>query len=842
MNTQASKTTTIVHYVMKRILPVIVPIMVCAFFITYLFTYKTIEDQQYKAIESELSFSKQTLDNRIQTTEKWLKNLAENGMIINSLVDPQGAGEYIPQLIKTLRTPGPLGAGHIELLDFQGKTLASNNVETSLEIRKDWLDGVLNGDNYESITYEGLIMAEPIIINGLPEGAIVLLLDKETLSGFLSISSANGFISVVDDENHIIYAPENQEYFLPGNKFEEDVLQGWVISKRPIYGSSNLFVIFKQKNVIAFKALQDVQYALIVFILISVSGILLSLSISGRIVKKVLDRVAGQIKTLRIGKSFPYMNDVSPIQEIANLENAYNNMAQDLKDTAVSRDYIDRLFEALPLPIFVLNKDGMITMINSNAMRVFSLSEAGPQIYFKDFIVDEKLDALNEQLNADFNYKPEGVLDGLFFAARKMNTYETDIKLQSKESTEKPYILSITPLWDKREGVSGYVITATDIQERMQREKEILELAEQNTLMARAIEEIDLGITISDGTQRHQPLIFCNQAFMNISGRNLEEILGFSCDFMQGPETDPETVKKLSDAIVEQNPVTVEILNYNKNGESFWNELSLNPIFSSEGTLKYYVGIQHDISERKRIESMKKEFVSTVSHELRTPLTSIHGSLGLINDLYLDDTEGEEKELLSVAYRNSERLKVLVDDILDTEKLESGEMRFRMETHDVQEMLQHSVDLNKPYGERYGVEFKIVDFVTDKLIYVDKGRMIQVFSNLLSNAAKFSNGSRHVDIKSELLDQENTIRFSITDYGDGISKEFQKDIFTKFAQQDSSDARKLPGTGLGLYITKQIIDAHDGRIDFTTEEGKGTTFFFDLPIQTTDLSGGKNVK
>jgi len=825
--------TSMMRYVLWRILPIVIPVLLAAFIATYEFTYHTIEDQQAKAIEAELSFAQKTLDTRIQTTERWLKNLAANGMVINSLVDPRGAGEYIPQLIKSLRVPGPTGQGHIELLDFQGKVIASNNIETSLSVDHSWLQGVLNGTSYESITHDGLIMAEPVVINGLPEGALVLLLDSEALSGFVAVSSASGFISVIDTHDHVLFSSPGQDYFPVGELYKEDELLNWIISKKPIYGSSDLFVIFKQKNTIAFQAVADVQYALIVFIVIAITGIILSLSISGRIMTRALGSVAGQMRALRTEKDLSKRIDVSHVKELADLENSYNEMAEELENTTVSKGYIDELFDGLPLPVFVTDVTGKITRTNQPTLSAFKSDDLPLPEYFHDLIVQTDIEKHEKELVTHFAYRPKSLSDAFFYLPKKHGSYEMEMWLKRQDSEAKPYILSITSLKDYVGTLTGFIITATDITERKQQEKEILDLAEQNTLMARAIEEIDLGVTISDGRQMHQPLIFCNQAFLDLSGRPMEDIIGFSCSFMQGPETDPNTIKALSQAIYEQKAITVEILNYKHDGESFWNELSLNPIFSNDGSLKYYVGIQRDVSERKRIEAMKKEFISTVSHELRTPLTSIHGALGLINDLHAyDDEDSEEKELLSVAYRNSERLKFLVDDILDTEKLEAGEMRFFPEFHELNDIMEQGVQLNSSYGEQYGVEFLITDTLPDIYICVDKQRITQVFANLLSNAAKFSKDLKRVDIGAKILNtSRDKVRITVRDYGDGISEEFQKQIFSKFAQADSSDVRKLPGTGLGLYITKKIIEAHDGEISFTTQPGEGTTFYIDLPCR-----------
>lgn len=828
------KNTTILRYMIKRILPLVVPVLLIAFFLTYEFTYRTIEEQKREAIEAELSFAQQTLDSRIQTTTKWLKNLAQNGMVVNSLVDPRGAGEYIPQLFKTLRVPGPQSSGGIELFNFQGDSLATNNIKTSQKIDISWLDNVLQGQSYKSISYKGLIMAEPIIINGLPEGAIVLLLDASMLTNFMKVSSASGYMSVIDANGHVLFSSLGQKHFQFDKTYKEEHFKEWVISQKQIHSSSGLSVVFKQEKKVVFQAVLDVQYALITFIVISLGGILLSVSLSGQMATSVLSIIAKQIEVLRTEKDLSKRIKVSAIKELADLERSYNEMAEELQETTVSKDYIDTLFDGMPLPVFVTDANGRIIRTNQPVLSMFRNSKNDLPDHFQGWILHEDLEKHQEELVSHFAYTPKNIGDTFFYLPKKHGTHEIEMRIINKGTETKPYILSTTSLKNHKGKVTGFIITATDITDRKRQEKEILKLAEQNTLMARAIEEIGLGVTISDGKQRHQPLIFCNKAFIELSGRPMEEILGFSCNFMQGPETDPNTVKTISNAIRSQNPVTVEILNYKKDGETFWNELSLNPIFSNDGSLKYYVGIQNNITDRKRMEAMKKEFISTVSHELRTPLTSIHGSLGLINDFYEGDEDSEERALLSVAYRNSERLKFLVDDILDTEKLEAGEMRFYPKDYKLADIVQQSVHLNTAYGEKYGVEFKIIDDLPDLYIRVDKQRIVQVFANLLSNASKFSKDPKQVDIGAHTLNVDSDIvRIFIRDYGDGISKKFQKHIFEKFAQQDSSDVRKLPGTGLGLYITKKIVEAHGGEIGFETKSGEGTTFYLDLPYYDT---------
>lgn len=822
---------SILFYVSRRVLPIMLPIMLVAFTLTYKFTYRTIQQQQQQNIKNELSFAQQTLNNRLSVTRGWLKNLAQNGMIANSLVDPKGAGEYIPQLFKTLRVPGPQSGGSIKLLDYQGRVLATNSLNTAFTQPNDnWQAAVMNGQYYESIDHNGLIMAEPIIINGLPEGILVLLFDATTLAEFLKVYSVSSYLFVADTHGYLLFTSPEQNYFHVGHDYDEKHFADWAVYKQRINAASELMLVSARRNNILFQAVTDVQYAMVIFIILAFCGIFLSISLVGRSVAAILDNVSDQLRILHTEKNLSKRIKLSTIKELAGLERSYNELAEELQDTTVSKEYIDTLFNGMPLPVFVVKPDGFIVRTNESALSLFKDTNSEIPTYFQEMILHDDLEKHQEELIKHFAYTPPNAGDTFFYLARKHNRYEMEMRLIAAKGDIKPYILSATSLKDHKNKLTGYIITATDIQDRKQQEKEIMNLAEQNTLMARAIEEIDLGVTISDGRQPHQPIIFCNQAFMDISGRKMEEILGFSCGFMQGAETDPAVIQKLSEAINNQNSIRVEILNYKKSGEAFWNELSLNPILGHDGRLKYYVGIQNDITERKRVEAMKKEFISTVSHELRTPLTSIHGSLGLINDLYDSEMPAEEKELLSIAYRNSERLKFLVDDILDIEKLEAGEMRFYPEKYKLLDIVQQSVQLNTLYGEKYGVKFVISDDIPDTRIYVDKDRIVQVFANLLSNAAKFSKELGRVDIGAQLgCCADDMVRISITDYGDGISDDFQKRIFTKFAQQDSSDVRKVQGTGLGLYITKKIVESHDGQIDFKTKIGQGTTFYIDLP-------------
>jgi signal transduction histidine kinase len=224
---------------------------------------------------------------------------------------------------------------------------------------------------------------------------------------------------------------------------------------------------------------------------------------------------------------------------------------------------------------------------------------------------------------------------------------------------------------------------------------------------------------------------------------------------------------------------------------------------------------------------MKKEFTSTLSHELRTPLTSIIGSLQLINSGVLGEVAGDVGELTTVAERNGQRLLDLINDILDIEKIESGKLTLVPELIRIDDLVGESMVLNKAFGERFKVRFEATGTLPGREVHADRKRLLQVMTNLLSNAAKFSPEGQAVEVSTE--DRDNMVRISVNDKGPGIPENFRTRIFGRFTQADSTTARQKGGTGLGLAICKRLVEMMQGRIGFDDRPGGGTSFWFELP-------------
>ncbi len=249
---------------------------------------------------------------------------------------------------------------------------------------------------------------------------------------------------------------------------------------------------------------------------------------------------------------------------------------------------------------------------------------------------------------------------------------------------------------------------------------------------------------------------------------------------------------------------------------------------NASGKVQRMVGTFTDISKHKQMEIMKSQFVSSVSHELRTPVTSIRGSLGLLESGVLGELPPKAHEMVAVAHKNSLRLLKLVNDILDMDKLLSGTVKFRTDPVNLVDMVHQSMEANSSYGDLFQVTYQLTERPDSCTVIGDDDRIMQVMSNLLSNAAKFSMPGSVVTIRIKKRDDQLAIE--IEDHGSGIPVESQHRIFSPFFQASNGDTRKQGSTGLGLNISKRLVENMNGRIGFSSSPETGTVFWFSLPI------------
>ncbi|TAK63289.1 PAS domain S-box protein [Methylobacter sp.] len=369
-----------------------------------------------------------------------------------------------------------------------------------------------------------------------------------------------------------------------------------------------------------------------------------------------------------------------------------------------------------------------------------------------------------------------------------------------------------------------FVNVVRDITERKAAERVMHENAQYTQAI---LDNIIDGIITIDSRGTVQSI---NLAGENIFGYTADEIVGRNVNMLM-----PEPHHSKHDCYLQNYHATGipriigsgrEVEGLHKDGTIFPIDLAVSQSIHQGQPL--FIGVVRDITERKRVDLMKTEFVSTVSHELRTPLTSISGALGLIVGGALGELPEQAKVMLDIAFKNSKRLALLINDLLDMEKLAAGKMQLDLQLQLLMPLVEQTLEAVRFYGDQYQVRFKLIERADDVQVRVDSGRLQQVLTNFLSNAAKFSPSGAQVEVAVRL--QKDVVQVEVIDHGPGISDEFRSRIFQKFSQADSSDTRQKGGTGLGLAISKELIERMNGLIGFDSEEGRGACFHFQLPV------------
>ena len=401
-------------------------------------------------------------------------------------------------------------------------------------------------------------------------------------------------------------------------------------------------------------------------------------------------------------------------------------------------------------------------------------------------------------------------------------------------------------------------------------------------LRTRAVAASSNGIVISDPRLPDNPVVYVNPAFERMSGYGAEEVLGRNCRFLQGDEADQPALGELRAAIEERRDVTVILRNYRRDGTLFYNELSVSPVFDEEGQLTQFIGVQTDITDRKRAEDeirqlnenlearveertsqlrsavsglqrakaeleeardaaeaanrAKSDFLANMSHEIRTPMNGVIGMSELLLDTPLSE---EQREYAETVRASGENLLVIINDILDFSKIEAGRVDLESLDFDLRTVVEDVPRMLAGRAQEKGLELiGFVEYDVPTALRGDPFRLRQVLINLLGNAIKFTEEGEIV-VRTRLLEQtEGTamVCFEVSDTGIGITPEQRSRLFESFTQADASTTRRYGGTGLGLAISRQLVELMGGRMDAESEPGKGSTFFFSVPFEKQPMA------
>lgn len=307
-------------------------------------------------------------------------------------------------------------------------------------------------------------------------------------------------------------------------------------------------------------------------------------------------------------------------------------------------------------------------------------------------------------------------------------------------------------------------------------------------------------------------------------GWPLAEARGRFLSALAPPKRRSELNASLDEALRFRPVLSREMEFARRDGRTFPGAMTIAPIRLANGSLIGASMIVRDVSEARRVETMKDQLLSVASHELRAPAAAVSMSLGLLAES-LGQAE-ESRRILSLAERNCDRMIRLIAECLDAESLRAGRIVLRREPCDLAALAREAVELNQPFARRFGVRLEAEALPAAAPVLGDARRLLQALTNLLTNAAKFSPRGETVRVSIER--QGERFRVSVVDRGPGIPAEFRDRVFQRFARARSVEAARMEGAGLGLSIAKDIVEGLGGRIGYVSAPGRGTTFFFEL--------------
>lgn len=259
-------------------------------------------------------------------------------------------------------------------------------------------------------------------------------------------------------------------------------------------------------------------------------------------------------------------------------------------------------------------------------------------------------------------------------------------------------------------------------------------------------------------------------------------------------------------------------------GSTMWAKVTVSLVRDTSGRPNHILCQVMDLTEQRRLNAMKGEFVATISHELRTPLTSVLGSIQLIRALKDENLSDKVQRLLSIAHQNGDRLYALINDILDFEKFSVNQMDLSLDSYDVISQTKDAILANTHIADSFNVQYQLISDIEDAFGKIDPRRFQQVMNNLLTNAAKFAYPNTEIAIRVDDLGDYHKV--SVTNQGEGVPHAFRDQIFSPFSQAKEADTRSRGGTGLGLAISKQIVELSGGEIGFDSIVADKTSFWF----------------
>lgn len=529
------------------------------------------------------------------------------------------------------------------------------------------------------------------------------------------------------------------------------------------------------------------------------------------------------------GRQLPYLFTTQQIKvnqqpyliswgvDITRIKEAEEAQAKSLAEAKKLAAVVEASLEAIA--IVELDKVNLLRYVNPAWERLFG--------YKAEEVVDKREPLMIEAVRRD-----PAIYARLRQSFVSATPFSADVEFRKKSGALVPVDLFSIPFKDTASGKLLWINSIRDITERKQTEAKLKKEKESSEILAKDLEKFKRAVDATSDMVMIDDIdgmvLYANPAVKAVTGYEPSEAVGKKSGTLWGKHMPKEFYAIMWHIIKDEKKTFIgEITNRRKNGEDFISDVHISPILDKDGRVQFFVGIERDVTKAKEVDRAKSEFVSIASHQLRTPLTAIKWYAEL---LARTELRGEEKKYLRQIIVSNERMIALVNDLLDVSRIDTG-TKFSIvpKIINIVTIIKEAVAAESILAENNGIKIKLAPKFPKKLeLLVDGEKIRQVFQNLLDNAVKYSPESKSVIVGYQPTDKEAI--FYVKDSGIGIPKKQQDRVFQRFFRAENVATLKASGTGLGLYLVKAVVEGHGGRIWFESEEGKGTTFYFSLPL------------
>ncbi|WP_016956198.1 ATP-binding protein [Catenovulum agarivorans] len=820
---------TLQQHITRKTLPKVLTMLLIVGFLLFVYIQRLVEheitDQQQEIAEQ---FS-HALNKTEAALLSQVESLANNDLVINSLIDIDGRKQYINLLFNSFVFAG-IKSSQISLLDFEGQVVTSNQIKHPVIDKKLWFTAVLQqGKVYRQLSEKGWLFIAPIKYGASPEGAIYAFIPRAQVQPLLTLNLLKTDIIYLDKHNNIVFQT-TPELATDSFQFATEQLQAFKFYLETLNDGSKIYVLQAAEY-----AYQQVIIFIIVLIVVLIGLILVttySISLAANFASQTLHQFVKAIENQDeyASKDINHSENIE-LYEMAQLRHQFDGLLDELFATNVSKEQFQSVINSISESLAVFDLNGRC-LLHNNAFD-----------HFKSQVLTEGV--------ASINLIEECHRAAVFNLDNELYEFESMYNLKDGDSAyQQVFIHWHRTLYLTSDGrLAGIVLVGIDVTLQKNIDRELL-------IRDRAIETAPCGILIVDASLDSQPIVYVNPAFEAITGYDKAEVLGQNCRFLQGEESDPQAVEQISQAIRLQQPITTTIINYTKQGKKFYNQLSITPVFDNHGKLTHYLGIQNDVTERMAAENqlktaivereqalekaqesakLKSAFLASMSHEIRTPM---NGVLGMLNILQNTDMSSRQHHYTKLAQHSANSLLVLINDILDFSKIEAGKIDIEKVPTNIQELIENVGQTYAIKAFEKGLQL-LVDATDLQHIHLltDPTRYRQILTNLVGNAIKFTeHGSVSIKANSQLIENKSVrLTLDIIDTGIGIDQNKFNSLFSAFTQVDASTTRKFGGTGLGLAISKQLANLLDGDIQVKSQHNHGSTFTVEIHCEFVEV-------